>query len=301
MIINKFKQVPMKAGFQISKRFFLFLLLSSLILSSCNTRNQIKEEKKLTVFERIIKDGKIRVGYLSNPPNFIIDPNSKQLSGITYDILNEIGHNLDTKIEYVEEVSFGSMIESLQSERVDVVNFGVWPSSARAKSADFSTSMYYLSVNAYVRKNDNRFNKNLRNINFKDIRIATIDGEMNSIIAKYDFPKASIVSHPQNSEISQLLLDVKTNKADVAFIETDQALDFMKNNPNTIKQVENVAPVRIFANTIMIKKGETNLKTMLDISINELLYNGYIDKAISKNEKYPNSFYRVSIPYTLTK
>ena len=291
----------MKTSLQITKRIFLFLLLSSLFIVSCNTRNQIKEEKKLTVFERIIKDGKIRVGYLSNPPNFTIDPNSKKLSGITYDILNEIGHNLDIKIEYVEEVSFGSMIESLQSERVDVVNFGVWPSSARAKSADFTNAMYYLSVNAYVRKNDTRFDGILVKINSKDIRIATIDRVMNWVIAKYDFPNASIVSHPQNSEISQLLLDVKTNKADVAFIETAIALDFMKNNPNTLKQVENVAPVRIFANTVMIKKGEINLKTMLDISINELLYNGYIDKTISKYEKYPNSFFRVSIPYTLTK
>ena len=71
------------------------------------------------------------------------------------------------------------------------------------------------------------------------------------------------------------------------------------NNPNSIKEVENVLPVRIFPNAMIVGKGEVEFLSTLNISINELINNGFVDKIIEKYEKYPDSFQRLSLPFSI--
>jgi len=49
----------------------------------------------------------------------------------------------ELKIEYVEEVGWGTMIESLQTKRIDIVCAPIWPNAQRAKVADFVEPLYY--------------------------------------------------------------------------------------------------------------------------------------------------------------
>ena len=63
-------------------------------------------------------------------------------------------------------------------------------------------------------------NKTYSVINSPQVRVATIDGELAETIAQTDFPKAQRVGQPQMAEITTMLLNVKENKADVAFVES---------------------------------------------------------------------------------
>jgi len=248
-------------------------------------------------YARVLRDGKIRVAYISYPPSFIKDPNTGEMSGIFHEVLQEAGRNLELKIEYTEEVGWGTMIEAIKSGRVDLVCTGIWPTSARGKSADFTTPLYYSTVRAYTATNNSRFDGDLSGINNENVRIAAIDGEMTSIIAKSDFPRAQVRGLPQSTDISQVLLEVATNKADVTFVEPAVAGEFIRNNPDKIKEVANVKPLRVFPNVMMVGKGEERFLSTLNIAIQELINNGFIDKVVQKYEKYPGSFQRVATPY----
>lgn len=112
------------------------------------------------------------------------------------------------KVEWTEEIAWGTMIEGLLADRYDVAGTPVWDIPSRGKIVGFSIPLYYSGIGAYVRQNDNRFDGKLDSLNSKDVKIATIDGEMAKVIANSQFPDAQHVSLAQISDVSQMLLNV---------------------------------------------------------------------------------------------
>lgn len=282
-----------------SLKAVLSIVFISLFLFSCNNDVNKKNylNKSNNTYDKILKAGGIKVGYISYPPSFIKDPNTGEFSGIFHEVLQEIGKKLKLNIEYTEEVGWGSMIEAINSGRVDLICTGVWPTTERGKHVDFTKPLYYSTVKAYVRIDDDRFDGNLNRINKPDIKIASIDGEMTSIIAQFDFPKAKNISLSQLNDVSQVLLEVSSGKADITFVEPAIALEYMSKNPGKIKQVKDVPPLRVFPNTMIVGKGEIELLSTINIGIDELANNGFIDKVVAKYEKFPGSFQKVALPY----
>lgn len=283
--------------------FFVFMWLVFFI--SCNnpTNSTDKKDQVSTesAYDRIIETGIIRCGYVSNPPSCMVDPNTKKLTGIVVEAIEFAAKNLGLKVEWTEEVGFGSMIEGIKANRYDMVPCAIWPNAARARHVDFSIPLFYSGVGIYVRQTDNRFVDNIKAIDSKDVIIATMDGEMADTIARTDFPMAKTLQVPQLSEITTMLLNVKNNKADVTFVELFFANEFLKNNPGSIKNITPDKPVRIFPNTIMLKKGEFMLKSMINTSLEELINQGIINKLLDKYEPAPGTFYRLRSPYRTSK
>jgi polar amino acid transport system substrate-binding protein len=189
---------------------------------------------------------------------------------------------MEVKLNYVEETSWATMIDTLESGRADMVVSGIWPSSTRALRADFSRVVYYSPIFAYARANDSRFDGDLGRINQGQVRIATIDGELSSIVARTDYPAAAAVALPQQTEISQLLLQIASGKADVTFIEPAVAKEYMAKNPGALKRVPGVQPVRIFPNTFLFKKGDTGLRDAVNVALVELTNSGRLAATVRK-------------------
>ena len=278
-----------------------FAVTTSLV--GCNqTTNGSSVAETQSVRNRVIEAGKIRAAYVVYPPSLIKDPNTNKISGISAETIEKAAKNLDLELEWVEEVAWGSMIEGLETNRYDLVVAGIWPSASRAKLVDFSLPLYFSPIGIYVRQNDNRFDSgNLKEINSDKIRIATIDGEISSIIAESQFPKAQRVSLPQLSDVSQLLLNVSQNKADIAFVEPYLGFEYLKNNPGTLKNAAEDRPLRVFGNTVMFNRGQTEFKSMLNITLQELINSGEINEIINKYESFPGAFYRTAPAHQQTK
>ncbi len=245
----------------------------------------------------VMAKGEIRVGYVVYPPQLIKDPNTGKLSGIFYDALETAGKNLDLKIVWAEEVGWGTMIEGLAAGRYDMVGSPVWPNSARAKKVDFTIPLSYSGVGVYTRAGDMRF-QDLKTINSKDITIATLDSEMSSFIAKSSFPQAKTFSLAQDAQSSQLLLNVKTGKADVTFAETAIGEEFLANNPGSIQNITTKNPIRSFGNTMLVPKNQEGFKVMINTALEELINSGQIDVYTKTYEQHKGSFYPVAKPYT---
>ncbi len=195
------------------------------------------ERKDESAYDRVLRTGVIRVGYLTSPPGVIRDPNTGKMSGIAVEALDQAAANLQLKVEYVEEVQWGTMIEGLQTGRYEVAMM-CWANAARARQADFSLPLFYSAVNAYARPDDKRFAGGLEAA-MKDpsVRIATVDGDVMETLAESLYPGTKTFSLPQNADVAQLMRAVTTKKADVDFEEAASAHYFMEHNPGTLTKV----------------------------------------------------------------
>jgi len=283
--------------------FFTALLLGlSVCLNGCNNGSGGQGIPiQSTVYDGIVKSGVIRAGYITYPPACVKDTKTGKLSGIFVEVLEKAAENCGLKVEWTEEVGWGAQIEGLDAGRYDIVGSPVWANPTRGKLSTMSIPVYYSGIGIYVRQNDDRFTDDWNNINSSDVRIATIDGETGDLIARTQFPKAKRVSLPQLTDISQLFLEVSSDKADVLFAEPYFAYEFLKSNPGSVKNIAVEKPIRALGNCYMFKKGEFQYKQMLDVAIEDLLNSGFVDDLMKKYEPAPNTFYRVAKPYRVVK
>ena len=57
--------------------------------------------------------------------------------------------------------------------------------------------------------------------------------------------------------------------------------------------------LRVFANSYAFRMGEDKFKAMIDVAIDELVFEGTIDRILKKYETVPSQFLRVTLPYKM--
>lgn len=276
-----------------------FLLILAVFLVTGCTPGASDNARQETAMERVLRTGKIRCSYLIYSSYFKKDPNSGKLSGIFYDLMEEVGRRADLKIDWAEEVGYQNIFPGLQANRCDVFCGGLWPNASRAKAATFTKPIFYSAITTWCRPSDNRFDKDLNAINAPTIKIATLDGAMEDIIAKADFPNAKRESLPELSPFVQNFLNVVHNKADVTFAEPMVVNEFLAGNPGSLKQVGADKPLRVFGNSLAVKVGESSLKDFLDVALEEIVNDGQMQKILVKYGLKSGTVYPLARPYQL--
>lgn len=273
------------------------IVLVSFITAKFAHRNNVSQQQG-SLKDKVISEGKIRVGYIvTTPQQLAKDPNTGELYGMFYDIVEDIGKRLNLKIEWTEEVGWGTMIEGLNQKRYDMIGSPVWANSARALKADFSIPATYNVMYAYARSNDSRLNR-LEDINSSDIKIAVVDGTTGQLLAKQRFPSAQIVALPQLTQQTDLFLNVASNKADVLFVDPYVANTYSEKNPDVeFKTIENKV-VRVDGNSLVFSSGEIEFKNMIDTVLREQINSDFINQLLKKYDEFGNSFYPAAQPYS---
>ena len=282
---------------------FLLIIfaLGTFGLAGCeqNREPQLGDQpKEESVFNRVLRTGKIRASYATYPPYAMKDPNTGNMTGVFVEVLENIGEKLGVRIEWVEEVGWGTIFEGLESGRHDMFGAGLWENSSRAKNGYFSKPLFYNAIRIWVRAEETRF-KTLGDINSPNVRLTVQDGAMDDIISRIDFPKARKVSIPQLSPWSDNLLNMVSGKADVSMSEIGPIAEYLEKNPGTLKELKIGKPLRVFANSYALKAGEERFKSIIDATIDELTFDGTIERILQKYEKVPGQFLRVSLPYEM--
>ncbi len=274
----------------------LFILIG-VALVGCQPTRQINSST--TAYQKVLDSGVIHAAYINYPPNCIVDPKTKEVTGIFPDALREMAKSLKLKVEFTEEVGWEGLLEGLGTGRYDMVGAGVWSNSARGKLATLSVPAFYSGIGIWTRPGETRLNpdNDWQSINNPNIRIAAIDGSSPLLIAQTQFPKAKIISYPDHTSESQLFLDVVGGKADLFFAEPYQGMKFLASNPNSVKNVAEKKPIRIFADVFVMPKNEPQFKSMIDNALQEIQNTGTMDAIIKKYEGDSHLFYRVAKPY----
>jgi ABC-type amino acid transport substrate-binding protein len=268
----------------------LIILLSVVVAAgvafyAANSRlgEGLAQKTKETRLEQVKRTGVIRCGYVNWPPFTQKDPNTGQMSGMTYDLTEEIGRQLKLKIEWTGEVSTGSMLADLNLGRFDMIcsPFGMTP--GRAREAGFTPPFLFSPIYMYVRKDDTRFDNNFEAANDPHVSFAILDGEFSSIGANENFPAATKVSIPQLLNSADLYMAVATKKADAVIQDPYTFADYDAANPGVLRAAGN-RPMRLIAVGMPIPANEPALKATLDTTIAYLQDSDFIDKLLKKYE-----------------
>jgi ABC-type amino acid transport substrate-binding protein len=270
----------------------LAVILALVIQNFVVQKPQQNRQKTETTYERVMRTQVLRCGYTPYSIGFIKDPNTGKMSGIYYDIVTRLASNLGLKVDWVEEVGWSGQIEGLNTKRYDLICSPVSLNANRARAADFSIPLYYSPVHVWAKK-DSTLTGDLKALDNPNIKISTLDGEQTSAFAKQFFPQAQQVSLPQSAPFSDLLLQVTTGKADIVFAEPLSVQEFMKNNPDSLRQLTpGNQPLLVVPNILLLPRGEYEFKEMIDNGLREMFNSHLIDMAIDTYETAPNSYIR---------
>jgi polar amino acid transport system substrate-binding protein len=260
-------------------------------------RNPASLVQKETTYERIIRTGTVRCGYAIYEPLLEKDPNTGALHGVFYDLLNEVGKELNLKIEWTAEIGYGEIEEGFQSGKYDIFCNGTVPTPQRAKFDMVTVPVFYGGLVAWVRANDHRFDNNVERLNAPDVTLVVRDGDVNAEVARTSFPQAKTVSSPQMVDYTQMLVDVETGKADAAFFEKAFGNNFLAKNPGAVRCPAPDKPVDVYQVGLMLPPGEAQLKNMIDLTLTKLILNGTVKKLIEKDAGPNYSYMPVAQPY----
>jgi ABC-type amino acid transport substrate-binding protein len=249
----------------------------------------IAEAKKETTFERVVRTNTLRCGYIPIRPMINKDANTGELSGVSYDLVNQMAQNLGLKVEWVGESGFVSMSEDLDRGRFDMICNTLMPGAKRARALDFSRTLFMMPALLWINGDDMRVGDDLSWANDPEVTFSFIDGIVFDAIARREFPKATIQNLPELTAQSEQLMDVVTKKADATINIAFEGRQFLQENPGTIKPASDSPVAHIFY-AFPLPKGDYKFKTMIDTALDEMINNGTINRMLAASDIISGSY-----------
>jgi polar amino acid transport system substrate-binding protein len=258
-------------------------VLLSLIATNLFSQKDGDSSNSQSVYNRVMESGTLRCGYLPSKGFLDIDPNTGEKSGIVFDYMTQLTKNLGLKLEWTEEVGRGDYVAALQSDRFDAYCTAISVNAERAREVDFTDPYAYDRFDIFVKNGNKKFDYKLSSLNVPSVKFVVIEGDIFEKITRKFFPQAELVILPQLTSEAEQFVYVETGKAD-AVISTPMIFDgYADNNSNKLRQVELGRPF-IFSNTsISIKRGEYELRRMIDLATIEMHSNGQLESILDKH------------------
>lgn len=221
------------------------------------------------LYTQVSKRGELRCGYVTYAPYLQKNLETGQLEGPIFDLIEELGRTLQIKIIWAEETDFNTMIQSLEAGRFDAMCSLAWQDVNRAARVEFSVPVLYNILNAYARP-DFAKNISLGDLNTENIKFSALEGSPDLWVIEKRFPRATVLSSASQGQVAKTLLDVVTHKADVALTEPAVMQNFLKTNPDSLRQIGQ-SPVQVFPLVMLLPLGEPELKNWVDAGFRDIL------------------------------
>lgn len=241
-----------------------------------------------TAFERVMRTNTIRCGYYVYPPVTYRDPNTGELSGFSVDMMNLVAAQSGLKVEWTEEIGFGTWPEALKTGRIDVSCTPNWPSIAVGRAALIGTPMLYSKIFAIGRAGDTRF-KSLADLNKPTVKISLHEGNDVYHLVRLLLPNATLVTLAPNAEPTQPIMDVLAKKADVMISDMNAVHQW--NMANTSKVAVAVpTPLKLQGFSLAVGQGEHDLMAFLENAVRELQATNSIETTMRKWMKHDDVY-----------
>lgn len=253
--------------------------------------NGVPVAQKESAYEQVIRTNTLRCGYWVFPPSTIIDPNTGKLDGFSIAVAKEMARRLNLDIKWVEEVTFGTMLAGLETQRYDAVCPGAFITAGRSRHAESTVPIVYNGLVPVVRANDTRFDTDLSRANNQAVTVSAMDGDVTAEIAALRFPQAKKLFIAQNGNYTDVYLNIANKKADMFFEEPGRIFQYLEKNPGQLKMLKIDQPLRISPWSIAVAKGEHDLVGLLNGALIEMLYDGSIRDIAKKYEPLTKGYY----------
>ncbi|AHF79380.1 Putative ABC-type amino acid transporter, periplasmic binding protein (plasmid) [Sodalis praecaptivus] len=255
------------------KRFLsLILVASSLMLATATPAQAAGELAKTT------SSGELRIGYIPSPPGTTKDPVSGEVTGFYVDMIKAIAAQMNVKPVFVE-TTWGNFVAGLQSNQFDLSIGATFATVKRAMAVDFTQPLFYLGSVAVVKTDDTRF-KSLSDMNKPEIKIAVVQGTAAEDFVRRTLPLAKLTSL-SGGNLTAGFMEVASGRADASFEDAFTASQFVKQQPST-KVLFADKPVFFLPIAWTVKKGDTELQSVLNIGLRDLILSGQMNTIVGK-------------------
>ncbi|MBT2287894.1 transporter substrate-binding domain-containing protein [Paenibacillus albidus] len=197
--------------------------------------------------------------------------------GFDIDIAKDIAADMGAEL-VVKDLPFDSLLNELSSGRIDMVISGLSPTEERKKAVDLSDIYYKAEQAVVVREADKDKFSNIDALKGAKIGIQT--GSIQEDIAK-GIEGAQLTSL---GKISEIVLQLQSNRVDASIMEGPVAKSFVKNVPGLVI-TDAVLEAEDDGYVVGIKKGNTELLDQVNKTLKRLQSEGKIDEYVAAASK----------------
>lgn len=257
------------------KIILIFIILSSLTVNSFSPIANAEQDSN---WEKIKKKGELRVGLSADyaPMEFEKTVNGKtEYAGVDIELAKKIAKDNNLKLKIIN-MQFDSLLGALKTGKIDVIISGMTTTPERKKEVDFSDPYMMTNNTVLVKKDDVKKYKHVSDFNNKKIAVQkSTDQEK---IAQNEIENAEISSL---SKLPDVILALKSNKADAVIIEKPVAEAYIKQNPElgfaNVQFNDDKKPT-----VITVPKNSPELLSKINASIKDVNDKKLIDKYMTK-------------------
>ena len=211
------------------------------------------------------------------PPFDTIDPETGELTGFDFDMMNAIAEDQGFKLEWVN-MSFDGLIASLEAGNIDIIASGMDARPDRREKVDFSTT-YYDSGLVLAVKAGNTAIKSIDDLTV-DMKvggqIATSGAEMATELYEDGIIKEAKIYNALDVSI----MDMINGSNDVLINDLPVTSAYMEARPGTIEIVGDVLNSESYG--YAVKKGNTELLDKINTGMENLKASGKYDEIYAK-------------------
>ncbi len=202
------------------------------------------------------------------------DAGEDEIVGFDIDIAKEIAKDLGAEL-VVKDMLFDSLLNELESGRVDLVISGLSPKPERAEQIDMS-QIYYKAEQAVVSRTADK-DKYATMESLEGLKIGVQKSSIQEDIAK----TVSGAKLTSLGKINDIIMQLKSNRVDVAIIEGPVAESFVKNVEGiTITDAKPVTEEEGYV--VGVKKGSKEMLDQVNATLDRLIKDGSIDKFVTE-------------------
>ncbi len=251
-------------------------LRSSLLLAAGLAAALLAGVARADQLDDIKKKGEIVIGVLgTDEPNSFVDLKTREIVGYEVDIANAIAKKLGVKPVF-KQLAVAARIPELQQGRVDLLAASLTHNKEREAQIDFSLTTFVTGQKVLV-KNSSGI-KDLAQLGGK--KVLTVKGGTQEPNIRKAVPSVDVVTFETTQ---QAFLALQQGKG-VGYVNDEASLvnDHAKLGP--AKKDYTILPQNISVEPLAlgIKKGETQLKALVDGVLRELEASGEADKLFIK-------------------
>ena len=232
--------------------FVLFLFGGSLSSTWAN------ENAPSSKFDKILKDGILRVGVSLFTPWAMKDKNG-ELTGFEIDVAKKISKDMGVTPKLIP-YDWEKLIPALNEGKIDIIIAGMAITPKRALKVNFSspyaTSGISLATNIELTKNI----KNVEELNSPSIKIGVISTTVSENLAKRIFDKASISVFKKSSVAEDAIITGKIH----AYMEANPIPRFIALQAPKKVDVPLSEPLLIIKSGFAINKGDADFLSYLN-------------------------------------
>jgi len=208
--------------------------LSIFSFSRISKVQQLPSPSPSGILERIERENVIHAGYGVYPPYTMENPNTKEVSGFSVEIVEQIAKELKCKIVW-HRLNWNTMSADLKRGEYDLIADPIFETIPRAREFAFTEPYAYFADGiAVVRKDENRFS-DFASLDREDITIVVGQGWASETLVRSRFSKPKIVAVQTTTDLLQLFNDVAAGRADVAIADAADAKRYVAEHPDLVK------------------------------------------------------------------